>query len=100
MPLAVVSSSSTALTISRSPRGLSFIWTSTSGLLQVRFVGTLGWRVPGVHSRTFEVAVNGELALRWHECQCGAGWRVSRPWGGDPSTAVDLLNRFPHSPAR
>src|ERR687892_2779737 len=42
MPLAVVSSSSIALTITRSPRGFSFIDTS---------VGTLAMRVPGYSTR-------------------------------------------------
>src|SRR5688572_33472473 len=45
MPLAVVSSSSTALTINRSPKGLSFIYRPPFESL-VRALGTLATRVP------------------------------------------------------
>src|SRR3954462_11694647 len=47
MPEAVVSSSSIALTIRRSPRGLSFIrWTSTQWVCRENVVGTLSGGVP------------------------------------------------------
>src|SRR3954470_284616 len=52
IPLAVVSSSSTALTISRSPRGLSFIRRNLRESVAGNAVGTLAPRVPIRHPAT------------------------------------------------
>src|SRR4051812_20540121 len=75
MPLAVVSSSSIALTISRSPRGLSFIY----NLRQQFAFGTLRARVP-----------LGTLATRVPSEACDAALQLVLPGAASPESLGNL----------